>query len=222
MADYSNVAEVKDYLGGAWAGSDRDAILGKLVTRCSRSFDRETGKATNYWAAQTGVTRRYAGSGDTSLDIDEFAAITSVTVASNQAGTEFQTLSPSDKTGAHYVQILPLHGPPYNQLYYGSGFLPDAYRVGNVVVTGTTALPEEITHAVTIWAAYSYKSREAGWADAAQRPDGPGLLYVKGIPPQTKRIIDYYRQGKGHGPGIALVSGGYQGPLSLWQGWRAY
>jgi len=221
MADYSTVAEIKDYLGGAWAGTDRDAALGKFVTRCSRQFDRETGRPTNYWAAQTGTTRRFSGSGNASLDIDEFVNVTAVTMSSNQQGTDIQTLTVSDKTSPNFVQVLPFQGPPYSQLRMIRGFLPDPYGVGNILVTGDVALPEEIVHAVTVWAAYTWKSREVGWADLAQRPDGAGLLYKKGIPPETQRIIDYYAD-NGHGPSVALVSGGVDPRLSPWMGWRAF
>lgn len=219
MADYTTTQEVKDYLGGAWSGSSEDAVMGKLITRISRSFDRETGRPSNYWAAQAGVVRRYSGSGQQLLDLDEFTSITAVTMSSNQAGTDLQTLTVSDKTSPNYVQVLPLLGPPYNQLFLLRGFLPDVFAVGNIVVTGDVATPDEIVHACTVWAAYSWQSRKAGWADAAQRPDGPGLLYVKGIPPETKRVIDYFKE-NGRGPSIALVSGGDTERLSPWMGWR--
>lgn len=219
MADYTTIDEVKSYLGGAWAGTSYDAALGKFVTRCSRMFDRETGKPSNYWASATGVTRRYSGSGAQLLDLDEFTGITAVTMSSNQAGTDTQTLTVSDKTSPNYVQVLPLLGPPYNQLFLLRGFLPDVFAVGNILVTGDVATPDEIAHAVTIWAASSWKAREVGWADAAQRPDGPGLLYVKGIPPETKRVIDYFKE-NGRGPSAALVSGGDTERLSPWLGWR--
>lgn len=220
MADYTDVATVQQYLGGAWGvDTARDAIIAKFVTRVSRSFDRETGRPNSYWAAQAGVTRRYSGSGNATLDLDEFSAITSVTMSSNQQGTDTQILTTTDKTSPNYVQVLPFLGPPFNQLFLLRGFLPDPYGVGNIVITGDTILPDEIAHACAIWAAYSWKSREVGWADAAQRPDGPGLLYVKGIPPETKRVIDYYKE-NGRGPSVALVSGGDTQRLSPWLGWR--
>lgn len=222
MTDYTDVQTVQQYLGGAWGvDANRDTIMAKFVTRISRSFDRETGKANGYWGAQTGVSRRYSGSGNAYLDVDEFDAITAITMSSNQAGTDTQTLTPTDKTSPNYVQVLPFSGPPYNRLFLLRGFLPDPYGVGNIIVTGDVGLPDEIAHACAIWAAYSWKAREAGYADVAQRPDGPGLLYVKGIPPETQRIINYYKEGISRGPGIALVSGGDTERLSPWMGWRS-
>jgi hypothetical protein len=227
MADYCTLQQAKDMLAGQWSTSDQatgsgstvSQILQRLVTTCSRLFDRETGKSTNFWAAGTGVTRRYSGDGTVWLDIDDYQTVTAVTMSSNQTRTDAVTLTVSDATSANYVDVYPLQGPPFNRLFLLRGWLPDAYNVGNIAVTGDVVTPEEITHAVAEWAAYMFKAREAGWADAANRPDGPGVLYVKGIPPDTKRIIEYYKQEQ-RGPGIAVIDSGNSERVSKWLGWR--
>ena len=227
MADYCTLAQVKDMLGGNWSadvatgsGSTRDSILGDLVTRCSRLFDRETAHATNWFAPAT-VTRRYSGSGHQWQDVDEFDSVTAVTMSTNQTRSDAITLTLSDATSTNFVEAYPLQGPPFNRLFLLRGWLPDAYAVGNIAVTGTVITPSEVTHAVAEWAAYLWKAREAGWADAANRPDGPGVLYVKGIPPDTARIIGYYKEAM-RGPKVAIADSGNGGDrLSPWLGWRS-
>lgn len=228
MTDYATVDQVKDMLGGqlgpdtsttvGGGSSTRDSILADLVTRCSRMFDRATGKPSNNWAPATGIVRAYSGSGNQTLDVDEFNAITAVTMTSNQQRSDVQTLTVTDNTSPNYVEILPLQGPPFSQLFLVRGWLPDVFNVGNVRVTGDIATPVEITHAVAVWAAYEWNARKAGYGDAANRPDGPGLLYVKGIPPETARIISYYQDAH-RGPSLALIGGADQ-RLSPWAGWR--
>jgi hypothetical protein len=226
MADYCTLQQAKDMLGGAWgadtvtgSGSTRDGILGDLVTRCSRMFDRECGQPTNFFAPGT-VTRRYSGTGTPWLDIDEFDSITAITMSTNQTRSDAVTLTTTDATSTNYVDVYPLTGPPFNRLFLLRGWLPDAYQVGNVAVTGAAITPAEVTHAVAEWAAYLWQARNAGWADAANRPDGPGVLYVKGIPPDTKRIIDYYKEGH-RGASVALIDpGGSDERVSKWLGWR--
>jgi hypothetical protein len=230
VAAYATTDQVTAMLGGQvglnsamgpGTTNTRDGILSDLVTRCSRMFDRETGRPTNYWAPATGVTRPYSGSGSQYLDVDEFDAITGVTMTSNQQRTDVQTLTVTDNTSPNYVEILPVQGPPFNQLFLLRGWLLDIYNVGNVRVTGNLSTPPEITHAVAIWAAYEWKQREAGWADMASRPDGPGLLYVKGIPPETKRIIDYFKDAH-RGPKVAVLSGDENVRLPLWTDWMTF
>ena len=180
-------------------------------------FDRATSKATNNWAPMTDITKPYAGSGYPYLEIDEFDAITGVIMTSNQQRSDVQTLTVTDPTSPDYIEILPLQGPPFNQLFLLRGWLPDVYNVGNVRVTGNTTTPPEITHAVAIWAAYEWNARKAGYADVAQRPEGPGVLFVKGIPPETARIIAYYQE-RHRGPSLAMI-GGAEPRLSPWLGW---
>jgi hypothetical protein len=226
MADYCTIQQAKDMLAGKWgsdtdtgSGSTRDSILADLVTRCSRMFDRECGQPTNFFAPGT-VTRRYSGTGTPWLDIDEFDSIAAITMSTNQARTDAVTLTTTDATSTNYVVLFPSIGPPFNQLFLLRGWLPDAYQVGNVAVTGAVITPAEVTHAVAEWAAYLWQARNAGWADAANRPDGPGVLYVKGIPPDTRRIIDYYKEGH-RGASVALIDpGGSDERVSKWLGWR--
>lgn len=228
MSSYVSTDQIKDRLGGTWGAdsaigpgsrSGRDTILADLGEACSRMFDHECGKATNFYAPGT-VTRYYSGSGDQALGIDDFDAVTAVSMSSSQDRSGAITLSVSDPTSVNYVVTHPTAGPPFTELFLLRGWLPDPYGVGNVAVTGTVSTPVDVVHAVAVWAAYTFKARDAGWQDVAGRPDGPGMLYVKGIPPETARIIAYYQgRGESRGPRLALEDGS-GGRVSRWLGWR--
>jgi hypothetical protein len=225
MADYTDLPTVQKYLQGQW-GTDpnRDAAIGLMITRCSRMFDRETARPSNYWAPGTGITRRYSGNGTQTLEIDEFDLITGITMTSNQQMSDIITLaitppaSPTDPQWTNFVEIYPLNGPPFHELFLLRGWLPDAYHVGNVQVTGNIITPEEIIHAVTVWVVTSIQSIKTGWADIATRANGPGLFYSHGIPPETQMVIDYYTDAN-TGPKLALDDG-KEPRVSKWLGWR--
>ena len=227
--DYTTVESVKEMLGGQ-IGPDgslgpgttgtRDGVLATIVTATSREFDRETGKTTAFWAPATAIDRRYSGSGNQFLDIDEFNALTAVTMSSKQDRSDAVTLTLTDATSMNFVVPQPKTGPPFNQLFLLRGWLPDAYDVQNIAVTGDLVTPAEIAMAVAIWSAYKWRSRESGWADLAGHIDGgSGQLYVRGIPPDVQRVIDYFKN-QGGMPKAALVSGGNTDRLSPWLGWR--
>lgn len=225
MADYCTIDDVKSALDGKWgsdyptgSGSNRDNVLRSLVTSTSRMFDAETGKPIDHFATQNNVTKLYSG-GQYELPIDPFDVIDSVIYYSDQTKTQAVTLS-TDPVSQYYYVKQPLSGPPYTSLYYAGGFPADAYNNGNVHVTGDIVTPELVKSAVAEWAAYRWNARRAGYADAANRPEGPGLLFVKGIPPHVKRIIDYYSGGES-GPKISMAStivGGTR--RDPWSGWR--
>lgn len=222
MADYAVRADVIARLGGGaqWTNNATlNAVIDSFITALSRRFDRETGKPTNFWAPGTAITRRYSGSGMQLLDIDEYDLITAVTMTSNQARSDIQTLTVSDATSANYVEILPIQGPPYSQLFLLRGWLQDVYNVGNVAVTGNVSTPADITDAVAIWAAYKFKRREAGWADTSSRPDNQGQPYGKDMPEEVAAVIEYYKEQRG--PKLAMVGGGGERG-SLWLDWASY
>lgn len=215
MVAYVGVAAIKDALGGSWgaslgtgSGSSRDDVLAALAVTCSRLFDRACGVATNHFAPGVGITRRYSGSGQTYQDLaDDWDAITAVTMTSDQAGTQLQTLTVTDKTSPNYAQVEPLEGPPYSRLWLLRTWLLDVYDVGNVQVTGTLSTPADVADAVAIWAAYRWKKRESGWANAVQHADGPGVTYLGDLPPEVKRVVDYWkgRLGGSGGPKLAVI-----------------
>src|SRR5947199_984843 len=153
MADYTTVQAVKAAAGGAWTpdtavgfGETRDQIISGLITTTSRMFDRETGRPANWWASLPGQTRPYSGSGNQWLDVDEWDAITAVTMSTKQDRSDAITLSltPGDPD---YVALEPVYGPPFNRLFLLRGWLPDVFYIGNVRVTGTPTLPVEIAEA---------------------------------------------------------------------------
>ena len=200
MADYCQLSDVKAYLGESDAFTSPfpgDTLLGTFITSCSRMFDRETGRPSGFWAAQTAVTRRYSGSGTQWLALDDWDSITSVTVSTKQDRSDATAVSlpiAGVPQAPDYVEIYPLIGPPFDQLFMLRTWYPDTYGVGNVAVTGNTVLQPEIAMAVTIWAAYLWKARDSGWSDETGRADGSGASkYSGGIPEQTQIVIDYYR-----------------------------
>ena len=233
MADYTTVAQVKAMAGGVWTpdtavgfGETRDQILAGLITTTSRLFDRECGKPTNWWSTVPGTTRAYSGDGSTRLYVDEWDAITAVTMSTTQDRSDAITLHlvPAAPGDADFVGFDPVNGPPFNSMFLLRGFFPDVYDVGNVHVTGTPTLPVEIAEAVAIWVAYRYKMRDAGWAEVAPGSLGGAAVHVANtvrpevyIPPDTMRVINFFKEYSG--PQADLVSG-QAGPVtSPWLGW---
>jgi len=231
MADYCTTNDVELYLGGQFDVS-QGAVIGTMITRVSRLFDRETGRPSNFWAAANGITRYYSGDGSPWIDLDEWNAITGVTMSTNQQRSNAMPITLSndpamltapatDPRWNNFAEIYPLIGPPYNQLFLLRGWLPDAYEVGNIAVTGNVITPEEIVHAVTIWAAYSLQAVKTGWTDVAGRLNSAGVTYSRGIPPEVEQIIEYYSE-MGRGPKIAFVSGDDAAHrVSKWLGWQS-
>jgi hypothetical protein len=239
MADYATLLQVKSYLGQNW-GPDvpvqtggsaitRDVYLANEITVVSRLFDRESGRPSNWWQSAPGTTREYSGTGSTYLDVDEWDAITAVTMSTAQDRSDALTLSLT-AGNPNYVSFEPITGPPYTQLYLLRSWLPDIYNVGNIRVTGTPTLPLEISAAVAIWVAYRFKRRDAGWQDPghsshAGQPGAPS--YAGDIPMEVLSVLEYYRSRfRSTGPRAAIVAGEApefgSGPgmrRSLWSGW---
>lgn len=220
MTDYVSVPLVKSYLGENW-GIDRPTVTGggpntrdlwlaNEITVCSRLFDRETGRPSNWWQSAPGTVREYSGNGSTFLDVDEWDAITAITMSTRQDRSDALTLSLTPGQ-PDYVAFNPVTGPPYDQLYLLRGWLPDVYSVGNIRVTGTPTLPPEISTAVAIWVAYRFKRRDAGWQDpgsSSHAGQGGGPSYAGDVPMEVLSVIEYYRErNRGIGPKAALVAG---------------
>lgn len=238
---YTDLLTAKGYLGGNWgpdvsiqtggSANTRDIWLQNEILICSRLFDRETGRPSNWWQSAPGMTREYSGTGDTWLDVDEWDLITAITMSTQQDRSDVVTLSLTPET-PDYVAFDPITGPPYNRLYLLRGWLPDTYSVGNVRVTGTPTLPLEIQAAVAIWVAYRFKRKDAGWQDPgrsshAGQPTAPA--YSGTIPDEVMSVLAYYRERfRSTGPRAAIVAGQ---PLAfgtgpgmrrgLWTDWQA-
>lgn len=196
MADYTTTTRVKNYLLGAgtnaaWNTND-DATLAEFVTAHSRSFDQETGKPPSFWAAASGVVRKYRGDGGQWLEVEPLDALTAATMSTLVDRSDAVALSFTDTTSTYYAVKYPLTGPPYSRIFLRTAFWPDTYRVGNVWVTGDVSLPAEVQWAVTAWAAHSWKARTATWADAIVR-DGTSHAFSRKIPDDVQRVIRYYR-----------------------------
>lgn len=240
MADYCTILQVKSYLGESWgsdrptitggSSSTRDSFISNEITVCSRLLDRETGRPSNWWQSAPGMMREYSGDGGTMLNVDEWDAITAITMSSAQDRSDARTLSLTPGT-SDFVSFSPITGPPYDQLYLLRGWLPDVYGVGNVRVTGTPTLPLEIQSAVAIWVAYRFKRRDAGWQDPgksshAGQPSAPS--YAGDVPLEVLSVLEYYRERfRGTGPKVAMVAGEPEafgtGPgmrRSRWLGWQ--
>lgn len=216
---YTDVPTVKGYLGANWgpdvpvqtggSANSRDTFLTNEIMTVSRLFDRETGRPSNWWQSSAGMTREYSGNGDVWLNVDEWDAITAITMSSQQDRSDAITLSLTPMT-PNYVAFDPITGPPYDRLYILRGWLPDVYSVGNIHVTGTPTLPLEIQSAVAIWVAYRFKRRDAGWQDPGRSSHAgtPGPSYAGDVPLEVLSVIEYYRERfRSTGPRAALVAG---------------
>ena len=228
MSDYATVQDVKARLVGPFGadqalggGQTRDGYLQTLVTTCSRRFDLQTGRVTNYWAAATGITRTYSGSGTQFQDIDDWTLVTGVTMSTKQDRSDVKTLlltyDPTDP--GDYVVVLPTNGPPFNRLFLLRGWLPDVYQIQNVSVTGNVETPAAIADAVAIWAAYEFRRSQAGWQDrAVHGPGGPTSGYGGQLPTEVQSVIDFYANNR-LGPKLSLEDGTDRRRQSRWLGW---
>jgi hypothetical protein len=237
---YTDTLTVKGYLGQNWgpdnpvltggSANTRDVWIANEILVCSRLFDRESGRPSNWWQSAPGTTREYAGNGDTWLDVDEWDAITAVTMSTTQNRSDAITLSLTPGT-ADYVAFEPITGPPFDRLYLLRGWLPDVFGVGNIRITGTPTQPIEISSAVAIWVAYRFKRRDAGWADPGRSSHGgqPGAPSFAGdVPMEVLSVLTYYRERfRSTGPRAAIVAGEPvafgTGPgmrRSLWMDWQ--
>jgi hypothetical protein len=204
MADYVDVPTVSSYIGGVSLSTADTILLATIVTAVSRAFDRETCRPSGFWAAQTAVTRRYSGSGTPWLAIDDWDAITAVTMSTTQNRSDAASLSlpiAGVPQAPDYVEVYPLTGPPFDQLFLLRTWFPDAYGVGNVAVTGNTILQPDIADAVAVWTAYRWKRMKADFADRVTIPSGPSLQWSgngaaakwNGIPAEVQAVIDRYK-----------------------------
>jgi hypothetical protein len=218
-------------MGGASknpANPDIDIGLAFIITAVSRMIDLETGHGIGFWGDATGqttVTRRYSGSGNQWMDVDMWDDITTVTMSGNQTRSDAQNLPVVKNPDAggyvptyNDVILRPFDGPPFTQLFLLRGFLPDAYALGNVEVTGKISIRPEIQHAANTWTVYEWHAKDAQWQDTASNPAGPGMLYRKGIPPEVDRILAALKQNQA-GPRIAVLDGS-DTRTSPWLGWR--
>lgn len=240
MANYCTLDQARSYLGENWgpdrptltggSSNTRDSWITNEITVCSRLFDRASGRPSNWWQSAPDSVREYSGDGSTWLDVDEWDAITAVSMSTTQDRSDAITLSLTPGT-PDYVAFDPITGPPYNRLYLLRGWLPDVFDVGNVRVTGTPTLPPEISTAVAIWVAYRFKRRDAGWQDPghsahAGQPGAPS--YAGDVPAEVQSVITYYAERfRQTGPRAALVAGmpvefgtGPGMRRSLWEGWQ--
>jgi hypothetical protein len=195
MVDYSDTTTVSAYIGGVSLSTADTTLLGTIITAVSRAFDRETNRPSGFWAAQTNVTRRYSGSGTPWLTIDDWNTVTAVTMSSKQDRSDAVSLSlPSGGVpqAPDYVEIYPLTGPPFNQLFLLKTWYPDAYGVGNVAVTGNTILQPDIADAVAVWVAYRWKRMKGDFADKLTIPGGPSLQWG-GPPSEVQAVIARYK-----------------------------
>ncbi|MCA1666907.1 MAG: hypothetical protein LC793_05790 [Thermomicrobia bacterium] len=195
MADYVDSATASAYIGGAsLTGSDTTA-LAAIITATSRAFDRATERANGFWAAQTAVTRRYSGSGNQWLEIDDWETITAVTMSTTQNRSDATAVTlpiGGIPQAPDYAEVYPLTGPPFSQIFLLRTWYPDAYGIGNVAVTGNTILPPEIADAVAIWVAYRWKRMKADYADRVSIANGPALQW-SGVPAEVQQVIAQYK-----------------------------
>jgi hypothetical protein len=206
MVDYSDVNTCAGYIGGVTLSTGDTALLGTIIAAVSRAFDRETCRPSGFWAAQIAVTRRYSGSGTPWLAIDDWDAITAVTMSTKQDRSDAVSLAlpiGGVPQAPDYVEVYPLSGPPFDQLFLLRTWFPDAYGVGNVAVTGNTILQPDIADAVAVWTAYRWKRMRADFADKVTIPNGPSLQWSapakvaaaqwNGIPAEVQAVIDRYK-----------------------------
>lgn len=92
-------------------------------------------------------------------------------------------------------------GPPYRILRLHSAYVYTWNTDSDMIVAGTwgygTVVPDAIVAATIEYAAYLYRTKDAGPADVAGFPEGGEVQYPKGMPETVKWKLAPYRSRSG-------------------------
>jgi len=185
--DYTSSTDAfGDISEGSYSSSDY-LQMATFVTSASRLIDLEVGRGEGFFYPTTDdVTRYYDGSGSQEQEIDEFASITSVSVAEfgGVESTDYTTWGSSDYYVApyNYSQL----GKPIDKLIADllNGSKPGWYSyrksVKVVGVAGYSAsVPAVIAHACRIQSVRWFMRAKGGYQDVSGT-DETGRLFYKG------------------------------------------
>jgi hypothetical protein len=172
--DYSSSTDAfAEMPEGNYSTSDFSNMAG-YVTTASRLIDAFVGRWDGFFYPSTDdVTRYYTGSGEETQDIDEFAAITSVSVAESggTASTDYTLWGSSDYFVEPYNYTA--NGKPINKLVIDvngskAGFYRYRKSVQVVGIAGYSATVHPlISQACKIQAVRWFMRAKGGWQDTS-------------------------------------------------------
>lgn len=206
--DYTTVANIKALMPQTTFATTYDALLTRIITMASRDVDAYLKREPGSFSVATETTRYFNGSGNQELWIGELAAVPSyVGVAEGgdvadaaEAGGTYSTYGSSDflvwpydaiakKTPILRLDIDILNGSKVIFYKY-----PKAVKItGYFGFATTTNMPEDITLATEINVMRTFKRSQQAFEDASAMKDLRKMVYVKGIDPQAKEILDHQR-----------------------------
>lgn len=186
-------------------GSYNDADFPQMATfvaTASRLIDLECGRWEGFFYPSTDTTTRYYdGSGDIEQEIDEFASITTVSVAETggTASTDYTDWTSTDYFTYPYNQAN--DGKPITKLIIDeNGSKPEwyAYRkaVKIVGIAGySTSIPSPIAHAARIQSVRWFMRAKAGYQDTGGSVDFGQMRFSSKLEldPDVRQLLHPYK-----------------------------
>lgn len=186
LADLTDLASVKAWLGIATAVTTSDALLASLISRFSQ--------ATRTYCCQTfdlaTYTERRDGTGNPRILLREQPVVSASSVTASGVA-----LPASDGSSTGYL----VDGEGIGLVMIGGGTFPKG--VQNLVITysagyqrtGTDSLPGDLKNAVTEWVGFAY--REMGRIGEASKSIGPesvGQFITDAMPTRVALVLNIY------------------------------
>lgn len=208
MSDYVTIEAVQE-LG--YKLSDQDVqVLGKLVTRLSRLFDRACGFSADYFAAAdadgSATSRDFWGNGTNYLKLDPYltGSITTVTMPTgftvptytekrNNDGDFFLIRTYGDNGSRYSAADRGAHFDLFTAEFFGVDHIGWRDGIKHTVTAkwGWDVTPPEVVEAVAEWVIATLNSRDQKFARAVALDGGPVL--TSAMPERTKLVADFYR-----------------------------
>jgi hypothetical protein len=192
---YVSRNDVKNALGlGTAALTPEDDEIDQVVNSVSRAIDDACGR----FFYSTAGTVLYTAEDFLYLPIDDFSAITSITIDEQNTGTPNVTLTASTDYRAEAVTSIP--GFPYTAIRitsFGTKTLPVGVTQG-VAVAGTrgfAAIPQPIIAATLLQCVRTHARRNSPYGVAGS-PDGGIIRLLSRLDPDVELMIRPYRRVK--------------------------
>lgn len=191
---YSNVANLKNYLG--ISGSTDDKLLDFLIYRaqdaidnyCGRRFE-STADGTHYFTVGVDTDGRMLYLDDDLAQITSIITDADATSPVTLATTEYVT-HPRNNTPYHAIELLSSSDNSWT-------YTTDAQN--GVTVTGrwawSVSAPAAIVHACTRLAGYFYRQKDAGVFDTTAIPDVGIIQVPQGIPRDVQLMLAPFKRG---------------------------
>ncbi|MDZ4768360.1 MAG: hypothetical protein SGJ24_04465 [Chloroflexota bacterium] len=213
MADYTTVQKVRATIGSQVSSADDDVIT-RLISAVSRQIDRYCNRLDGFEASATATARVFPGRGETTLWIDECAAVTLVegreSVSSAWTGWTAgdwipfsgDDMSPNfNKTPYHGLMVMPsgTHSVFPHGAYSSMWVFDTGRRQRGIVMTLPTvqvtarwgyalSVPDDVENACIIQTARMYKRGQSAYADTLATSDFGTMQYRK-LDPEVEAIL---------------------------------